>query len=565
MKACSLNLIKSYRAGVFGLGACLSVALAACSGAGTEWPDGEPSDVATTGPQQPMTFEEYKAKTPFNTSINRWIVEGDLHMNEAELRDYFDRTVSPSGALIIDVNGTAISRWSNAQKRNIRYCIANAFTGNKARMVEAMRRATAAWENVADVRFVYLSGQDSNCTNTNTNVDFNVAPFSRDKELAASFFPHWARSSRFLQVNVPLILDDYAALLSLEGVLRHELGHALGFRHEHIRNLSAPQDCREPEDTSWYALNPYDNLSVMHYPNFDIVPCPGRPSTAGDLFLSHRDMAGAALVYDAPTNVAGYGTRVFARNRANGDIHERVVENNLAIWKRSTGPMRYLVATESAIYGMNATGTYMNTSGTTWTRIGDGGGHLFQCGYTQVCRTLTTNDEPQMYTPETPPGTNPWVRLGPAYRKYAWVVHGLYAQTPDRNQVKFIRPFPRDIATGHYEDIIGGRSLYLVDEGSGYINVLNSDFRTQTQIGPSAAQFVGGATTPAGGFLYRLRLDRSAVDRYNNTAFSWTSVGGSQRLYMIGNVLYGQDLNNGNIWRYSDDGALAFSQLMGQP
>ena len=83
-----------------------------------------------------------------------------------------------------------------------------------------------------------------------------------------------------------------STLPSLTGVLRHELGHTLGFRHEQTR----PEAGACFEDNSWRALTPYDSASVMHYPQ-----CNG----TGDwsLSLTARDIAGARLVYGAPVVV----------------------------------------------------------------------------------------------------------------------------------------------------------------------------------------------------------------------------------------------------------------------
>ena len=48
------------------------------------------------------------------------------------------------------------------------------------------------------------------------------------------------------------------------GVLRHELGHVLGFRHEHIRS-GAPAVCPGESVAATVNLTDYDPQSVMHY------------------------------------------------------------------------------------------------------------------------------------------------------------------------------------------------------------------------------------------------------------------------------------------------------------
>jgi hypothetical protein len=80
-----------------------------------------------------------------------------------------------------------------------------------------------------------------------------------------------------------------------QGVFRHELGHVLGLRHEHIR---APGTwCTE--DTSWRAVTAYDSNSVMHYPW-----CPGA-TNVGDLFITASDAAGVKALY-GPSSAHGF-------------------------------------------------------------------------------------------------------------------------------------------------------------------------------------------------------------------------------------------------------------------
>ncbi|QNP45641.1 hypothetical protein H9L14_14115 [Sphingomonas sediminicola] len=75
--------------------------------------------------------------------------------------------------------------------------------------------------------------------------------------LAIAFFANDPAFKRYLGVGPDFFTTD----ISRDGILRHELGHVLGYRHEHNR---APAGCYF-EDNQWRALTPYDPKSVMHY------------------------------------------------------------------------------------------------------------------------------------------------------------------------------------------------------------------------------------------------------------------------------------------------------------
>jgi hypothetical protein len=116
---------------------------------------------------------------------------------------------------------------------------------------------------------------------------FNVRPIDAGGQyIAAAFFPANPRSAR------ELVVDDsiFDPKLSVVGVLRHELGHTLGFRHEHTR----PEAKKCFEDNNWRALTPYDSASVMHYPQ-----CNG--TNTWELPLTARDIQGVEALY-GPAN-----------------------------------------------------------------------------------------------------------------------------------------------------------------------------------------------------------------------------------------------------------------------
>lgn len=259
--------------------AMLSLVMAACGGEAlvTEEETGEV--------RQGMTWEEFLTHIYFEPESGVYIVDGDTPVeNEKKLREFYELNVK-QGQLIVHQNGSVDARWNDTQKLNLTYCVSHNFGTRYNTVVEAMAQATGAWMAAANVKFVHKSDQDATCTSSNSNVLFDVNPVNVNGEyLARAFFPDQSRSTR----NV--LIDSTAFSTSgnpnLGGILRHELGHSLGFRHEHTR----PESGTCFEDNNWRALTTYDSDSVMHYPQ-----CNG----TGDwtLTLTARDISGASSLY----------------------------------------------------------------------------------------------------------------------------------------------------------------------------------------------------------------------------------------------------------------------------
>lgn len=268
------------------LGAVVAVLATACGvSQGTVTDQGE--DVTASG--SGLTWEAFRTTKVFQEpETGIFIADGDtVFANEKQLREFYELNVR-EGQLIVNRIGSADDKWNDTQKLNLTYCVSNSFGSNKAAAVQAMQQATAAWAAVANVKYIYNSAQDGSCTASNNNVLFNVAPVNVNGQyLARAFFPSETRANRNVLIDNTAFGDPS---VSLVGVLRHELGHTLGFRHEHTR----PEAGTCFEDNNWRALTPYDSSSVMHYPQ-----CNGTGSF-DSLVITALDAQGAASLYGAP-------------------------------------------------------------------------------------------------------------------------------------------------------------------------------------------------------------------------------------------------------------------------
>lgn len=172
---------------------------------------------------------------------------------------------------------------------------------NFQRIRAYMDEATKGWMRVCNIRFEYDSSQtglprDSGPVNglsfvireLNVNGDF----------IASAFFPGDPIYKRKLFIDPSF----YGSSFQQAGVLRHELGHILGFRHEHV--WSQEEACRGEsiiaEGLGAQRVTVYDPYSVMHY------KC-GNSGTL-DLKITGYDSIGARKVYPFNNETAvGFG------------------------------------------------------------------------------------------------------------------------------------------------------------------------------------------------------------------------------------------------------------------
>jgi len=197
------------------------------------------------------------------------VVEGDTLVTASEFQAFISnlgRQTSDdrSRELLVKTQPDgSLDYYSNPNERQIHYSIDKASFPTPQEyqlVVSSMQQATSEWTQICPecrITFSYDAGSD--IKPSIAAGAFVVRYFdAHGAYVAASFFPHDAPLRRYLSVD-----PSYFSQTSFDktGILRHELGHILGYRHEHIRGISG---CGF-EDGAWKPLTPYDSHSVMHY------------------------------------------------------------------------------------------------------------------------------------------------------------------------------------------------------------------------------------------------------------------------------------------------------------
>lgn len=219
-----------------------------------------------------------------------FIVEGDIRLTEDELVAYLSaRSDAPAPAattpeLSVNVHLGARDYYANPVRRTLNYAIDRRSFSRETdyeTVVTSMREATLDWQ-CSGCRIRFSHHQDLDRAPAIDRVNFVVRAFDAGGAyIAAAFFPHDAPVRRFLDVDPSFFSTSFNKV----GVLRHELGHVLGYRHEHIRDVPG---CYK-ERGFWQPLTPYGPKSVMHY------FCGGAGSL--ELELTKTDRAGHRALY----------------------------------------------------------------------------------------------------------------------------------------------------------------------------------------------------------------------------------------------------------------------------
>lgn len=275
------------------------------------------------------SYADWLQQTTRTMPDGTWVFEGDIAISDEDIlrgfyRERFLRAdLEPSlrfRSTLACSNGRDVA-WSFEQKLNITYCIGEFTTpGLREKVISDLASAARAWEQAADINFIQVDipVEDCNCIiNGVENLgedEFNCPSFTnraryrvremKDAEMntglaALASYPGSLPS----QVLVHPSADQLLNPLNLRRLLTHELGHTLGFRHEHARFIQAMFQeglfaC--DESSSWRTVTDPDSKSIMGY-----GACAG---TEGLIFssdvISALDRQGASYIYDISRNSA---------------------------------------------------------------------------------------------------------------------------------------------------------------------------------------------------------------------------------------------------------------------
>jgi Subtilase family len=225
-----------------------------------------------------------------------YVVEGDLRMTEDEVRLYLvaqsQQAMPADGSateLLVNIHEGRRDFYPIGQRR-LTYAVDRASFKDQAayqKVVKEMSQASRDWEEACPscgVDFNHVSTADENPSPDIVTfvVRMHETPFA-----ALAFFPHDPPAKRYLDLHPLYLTAGYDSV----GLLRHELGHTLGYRHEHAPGIAA---CFAEGNQQFERLTEYDSESVMHY------IC-SETTGSSDLILTSKDRSGHQKLYGVAT------------------------------------------------------------------------------------------------------------------------------------------------------------------------------------------------------------------------------------------------------------------------
>lgn len=227
-----------------------------------------------------------------------WRVEGDILVDVSGGMSDGSLSEEPGFRSAVKCGATLDRVWDVGRKLALTYCLGE-FSDATLRegALRALVPATGQWERATGINFVHLRELDGTprCASPQA-VAFVVHQGDGNCDdgcpLASASFPP-ARAGAASLVVYPEALQS--ELYTIETVLLHELGHLLGFVHEHSRYEQEREICVDAASTEFRGLTFPDPASVM-----GDARCPGIDEVATRGRLSTGDRLGAWILYGLP-------------------------------------------------------------------------------------------------------------------------------------------------------------------------------------------------------------------------------------------------------------------------
>lgn len=228
------------------------------------------TQAAVANPADPAVVDAFLATlVEVPTGSGFYLVEGDILISRGEIVSYLENrqprgpneppTEAPvSKELIVNVIDGQYDYLKTENDRSLKYVIdRGSFRSSQEAdaTLAKFQMGAQAW-----VEACKECGVSFSLVENSSDASFVVAyVHDVDGPIARAFFPSYPKDLWRLEV----FPDYFSNTLSFDpvGVMRHEIGHILGFRHEHIGNIPG---CFA-EGGTYQPITPYTPNSVMHY------------------------------------------------------------------------------------------------------------------------------------------------------------------------------------------------------------------------------------------------------------------------------------------------------------
>lgn len=264
------------------------------------------------------SFQDWRERYTVRSPEGLLIFEDDIIVRDEDLLrafylERFAADKSPGAAgfrSIVSCQGDGFDNvWSVSQKLDITYCYGSFSSSSLRDSVKGiMPRATMDWERAGDVNFIEVDMTEAQCncifegdalSNDDCDTHTDRARFRIRQGGLGSLHPASADlpGSAIRELIVDTSVDDTGE--KLYRLITHELGHALGLKHEHLRfdNSNTLSDCSNGAGDPWRVVTDPDSASIMGYGH-----CGGIQGINSPDVISPLDRQGTAYLYNLPRN-----------------------------------------------------------------------------------------------------------------------------------------------------------------------------------------------------------------------------------------------------------------------